>query len=498
MKEKIKTRTKIAGWIFVVLLVLSLVLLNDSLLPKYTLQNNTWASTSTYRQFYKMKKNSIDVLFLGSSLVVNSIIPQEIYNAYGITSYNLGSEQQSIFLSYYWLKEALSYQTPKAVVLDLFFMTDLHSDDPINTTEPLTRKCLDSMKLSSMKMEAVQELCKLDPEQTVESYYFTNTWFHSRWKEMTAADFNGDLINEAQLKGFCPKTNKGKVEFQPFEPRNPYAHTTFSPVMQEYLDKTVALCKENGIRLVLIDLPRTMNAVDNAIYNTHSEYARFMGVEYYNLGSKEHFEKMGAEFPWESNIDHQNLWGAIKTSRYLGYLLKEDLGLEAKKDEQYENTKDYYKQTQKSAGLKRIRKDKAAYLKALNESHFAVFLVTKGDASAVLQQPEVKTGLKDLGLSAEKEMQPETNYLAQIVSGKVEAEQSSMDLLREIGSFRNGLTRLTMQSGPDEEDHTTGFIRIDNEEYTTEDGGLLILVYDLNTCKVIDRVTFYEDKMTRS
>ena len=99
MKEQIKNIFKCV--LFLLILLCSLTAINKVLVPKYILKNSTWPTTSSYRQFYKMEPNSIDVLFFGSSVCVNAFIPQEIYNDYGIRSYNLGSEQQSIFLSYY-------------------------------------------------------------------------------------------------------------------------------------------------------------------------------------------------------------------------------------------------------------------------------------------------------------------------------------------------------------------------------------------------------------
>ena len=159
MKEQIKNIFKCV--LFLLILLCSLTAINKVLVPKYILKNSTWPTTSSYRQFYKMEPNSIDVLFFGSSVCVNAFIPQEIYNDYGIRSYNLGSEQQSIFLSYYWLKEALRSQKPQVVVLDTKFMWDLHPENPINTTEGLTRKCLDPMHYSDVKKEAVHNLCEL-------------------------------------------------------------------------------------------------------------------------------------------------------------------------------------------------------------------------------------------------------------------------------------------------------------------------------------------------
>ena len=166
--------------VFLFLLVISLYYINEMLLPKYTLKNNLWPMTSSYNQFYQMEEDSVDVLFLGSSVVVNAFSPQEIYDTYGIRSYNLASEEQSIFLSYYWLKEALRYQNPQVVVLDTRFLFPQHLEGT-NTIEPMTRKCLDPMKWSSVKAEAVNAVCEMDPVQSKLSYYLTNIRYHSRW-----------------------------------------------------------------------------------------------------------------------------------------------------------------------------------------------------------------------------------------------------------------------------------------------------------------------------
>ena len=103
--------------LFLAILFTSLFYINTMLRPKYTPKNSSWP-TSGYYQFYKMREHSVDVLFLGSSVTVNAFSPQEIYNKYGIRSYNLGSEQQSPICSYYWLKEALRFQKPQVVLLD--------------------------------------------------------------------------------------------------------------------------------------------------------------------------------------------------------------------------------------------------------------------------------------------------------------------------------------------------------------------------------------------
>ena len=116
------------------ILVLVLVGANGILMPKTYINNSVWPSTSKFNQFYDMDKDSVDVLFIGSSVVANAFSPQEIYDSYGIRSYNLASQQQSVFFNYYWLKEALKYQSPKVVVMDTKFLFTLHPESPVNTT----------------------------------------------------------------------------------------------------------------------------------------------------------------------------------------------------------------------------------------------------------------------------------------------------------------------------------------------------------------------------
>lgn len=63
--------------------------------------------------FYDEPKNTLDVIFIGSSHVMCSVYPMELYDRYGIASYVFASSAQLLPQSYYQLKEALRYQTPK-------------------------------------------------------------------------------------------------------------------------------------------------------------------------------------------------------------------------------------------------------------------------------------------------------------------------------------------------------------------------------------------------
>lgn len=480
--------------LFIVILVFSLSVINRMLEPKYIQKTSTWPTTATFNEFYKMENNSIDVLFLGSSVVVNAFIPQEIYNDYGIRSYNLGSEQQSVFLSYYWLEEALRYQKPQIVVLDMRFMNPQSTDlnDPnmvINTSEALTRKSLTPMKWSRVKQEAVHELCKLDNNQSEFSYYLTNIRFHSRWTEIKEQDLDKDMVNRYSLKGFGPIVQDGPQSYNPFEPQDFSVTREFVPLMQEYLDKTVKLCQNNGIKLVLIDLPG--NTMNDSVNNAHIQYAARMGIDYYNLCNKEYYDQIGATLPKESAVDHQNIWGAIKTSRFMGKLLQDEYGIKSVTDDQYESSKLDYENTIKSANLIRIS-DPKGYLQALANPNYAVFMSFQGQNGNGLISNELHEELRDLGLESSFDDKKDKAYVAAIVAGDVLEEKHLEKEIEYLGNFRDHHSLYSLKSGKQSS------IIVEGTEYSRGITGLNIVVYDLTSMKVIDRVTIQGNDLLRS
>lgn len=182
--------------IFCMILVVILYNINKILTPKYLYQD-IWPTTATYTEFYKLEENSVDVFFLGSSNAAAGFIPQELYNNYGITSYNLGCEQQNMLISYYWLEEALKTQSPEVVILDCLMLFPFGEAGALNSGEECTRKALDYMKFGKAKSEAVDAICQLDESLSKESFYLTNIRYHSRWKQLTEKDFMMNRIAES-------------------------------------------------------------------------------------------------------------------------------------------------------------------------------------------------------------------------------------------------------------------------------------------------------------
>ena len=483
MQDRIEGVVKSA--IFIIILVIMLYYINQILQPKYIYKNSTWPTTSSYNQFYQMDENSIDVFFLGSSVCVNAFSPQEIYNDYGIRSYNLGSEQQSIFLSYFWLKEALRFQHPQVVVLDTNFLFELHPESAINTTEGLTRKCLDPMKWSGVKAEAVNDLCSIDESQSKLSYYLTNIRFHSRWSSLAEYDIDMSEVQYAELKGYSAIATYGSQSYTTFDLRDPDKYQDFEPIMQEYLDRTVELCKENDIKFVLVSLPGT--SMNDGIHNSLTRYASDNNLDYYNLCETGNYEAIGAILPEESVIGHENLWGSIKMSKYIGKLLLETYDVVAVQDTQWEETKDYYEYVIKNCELIHIS-DFVEYLKAIDDQNYSVFVSVGNDAITGLTD-EMKEALRELGMKTDWADKYRWSYYAVILPNETIIEEASDDELTITGGFRGNRSVYTITSNG-YYTGSTATITIDGTNYSKNGRGFNIVVYDNVAMKVIDQVRF--------
>ena len=473
--------------IFIGLLLLSLWLINKYLEPKYTLQNSDWPTTSTVHQFYEMEKDSVDVLFLGSSVMVNSMSPQEIYNTCGIRSYNLGSEQQSIFLSYYWFKEALRFQSPKAVVVDLRFLFEVHPQETINTRETLTRKAIDPMQWSEVKREAVKDICSIDPAQSQISYYLTNVRYHGRWTDFNMADFNEEEYVHSELKGYSPLAEYGGKTYNTFDFHGEIQEKReMHPVMLEYMNRMVDACKERGIRLILISLPGS--PMGEATHNACVAYAEEKGLDYYNMCTTELYNEIGATLPRENTVSHSNLWGSIKLSDYMGKLLSEKYGVPSVKDEQYESTKGYYEQIKADCELPHVT-DINTYLDMLirEKDRYTIFVVSTKDAAAGLTE-EVQAKLSALGLKTR--LKRYTSYAALVDprQGVLEASDPKK-AVNLSGTFRDQSVYYSM-TGSGYYAGSTSSVVVAGTEYSKSVTGLTFVIYENSRMRVLDAVSF--------
>jgi len=335
MRKKYIIAFSCAAIIFAVLLVL-LSWLTE---PKYI---NESREGNLIAEYYREADvgNRHDVIFIGDCEVYSAFVPPILYEEYGIRSFVRGSPSQSIVQSYCLLKETLRYEKPRAVVLSVYALC---KTEP--SREAYNRMTLDGMRLSWEKIGAVFDIA--GESESGLSYLFPLLRFHSRIYSLEAEDLEY-LLSRPRVSHNGYFMEKGIASAE----RKDYEDTadTPSPLPSENLatlEKIAEVCQKNGVELILVKAP-----ISSWRYPWHSEwdltisdYAAQNGIAYYNL--IEESDCIGIDMTTDTYDGgyHLNIYGAEKTSRYFGGILKENHGISGCKSEIWEEKlQEYYKE----------------------------------------------------------------------------------------------------------------------------------------------------------
>lgn len=312
--KKLKNLAAFVAFLLIVAAVFSLL--------SYVLRDKRYAANAVV--IYKEPKDSIDVLLVGSSHMLNGVFPMELWRTQGIAAANMAQNGQIIPETYYALMESFRYQSPRVVVLDVYKMVE-SARMGLTVSFHFT---VDSMRLGAPKLKAVFDLV---PEEQRAEYLIDIIAYHTRWKELTAADFRP---LDASMKGsealFSVYSNAD------YEIPAQSETAQLNETALSYLEKIIALCDEHGAQLVLTALPFG-DAHEDAIprqqtANAVEQYAREHGIPFLNyiyLNDETGLD-MAADF---ANIDHLNARGAVKISQHLAGYLKENYDLPDRRDD---------------------------------------------------------------------------------------------------------------------------------------------------------------------
>lgn len=293
---------KLCGTVFLFVMLAALLFG----LHKATL-NQTDEGCIQLADFYRLKDHTVDVLFVGSSHVYYSVNTCKLYDEYGIAGYLLASPGQPVWISYYFLEEALKTQTPKLVVFDI--CTLYRKENKIGTA---SLPSLISMKPSVQKWHAIR--AANEPNKTLDSIsaFFSFPYYHTRYVRSAAREqrYNGykpdfRVISQKELEQWQNPDRSG------FDQTVPISEKT-----EHYVRKLIELCQEKGIRMLFVNAPYlNQTKKKQTSYNYVFQIAQEYGIPY-----------IDGNYVAEMNIDfskdllepsHLNYYGALKYTRYL-------------------------------------------------------------------------------------------------------------------------------------------------------------------------------------
>ncbi len=277
-----------------------------------------WNTTVKIGGLANEPKDSIDVMFFGSSHMYCSINPLELYQKTGITSYVYAVQQQPIWASYYYIIEALKYQSPKLVVLEMY--TANYTEE--YTSEEVNFSSTDEIGFSKNKIDLIQAMV---PKEERKNHYIEFLKYHTRWKELTKDDFN---LNYKELTD----PNRGFVLLETSQPvvLNAEEVTETAQLYEknlEYLDKIIALSEEKGFDLLFLGSPYQMDEEQKKVFAAVDQYADQNGIPF--LDYNHYYEELGLD-PQTDYYDkgHVNYKGAKKVTDHFADYLSQNYELE--------------------------------------------------------------------------------------------------------------------------------------------------------------------------
>lgn len=281
------------------------------------------SSKIKYNDFFEQDED-FDVLFMGTSHVMNAVYPMELWDHYGITSYNFGGHANLMATTYWVMKNALEFTTPRVVVIDCF---SLSGDLKCSNIFSYVHLSLDAFPLNMTKIKAIWDLLddpilneaiengtahEGDEPRTKIGLLWDYSVYHSRWTEIGQSDFEPSQTYEKGAESRIAVT-RGNLDRISLEQKMESGTTG-----EQYLRRMIEDCQDRGIEVLLTYLPfpaderRQMEA--NYVYDIAEEY----GVNYINFLD---IDLINYKTDLYDASSHLNPSGARKVTDYLGEYL---------------------------------------------------------------------------------------------------------------------------------------------------------------------------------
>lgn len=265
-----------------------------------------------YDAFFE-EKQEIDVLFLGTSRILDSILPNELWRDRGITSYNMGNSSEVLDVTEQVLKIAMDVNKPKVAVVDVYYVH--HALDEA-WTYSYRHMFYDEVPLSRAKVDAVRATM---PQKQWLEFLMPFSLYHGRWEEILA----GDVMRMVECEKFTlgAELRIGRTE-RTFTPAD--GMTEGELPGHDALRRIAALCRENGIEPVFLMVPAPLDEKEQQHVASVAPLAQELGVPFINMLDMGVVDYAADCY---DDVGHLNPDGASKTTAYLGQWLSENFDL---------------------------------------------------------------------------------------------------------------------------------------------------------------------------
>ena len=447
--------------------------------------------TEIWKEFYGLEKNSLDVLFLGSSHVYNGINPVVFYEETGMRGFDLSSSNQDVYLSYVYLQEALKYQKPEYVIMDAAMF-----NRGVFAEQKYYEMSFDSMKLSKLKIDSIREWKHYVPQIRVQDRFVPLLAYHSRWEDLKSWDFSQKDLATA-INGYIPTSKSIELKKNAYDEGDPLWDVP--PLTRSYFEKLSNLCFENDINLILILIPDTTTRFGK------TEAVKMLAWDYdltcLDYNESERFDSLGLDVNRDfRDKGHLNSFGAEKFTKVLASDLQMYGGMFGKGDK--ERSDPHWKelstewQEARDTLYLQVQDDMHEYLRRLENSDYTVFVAISDEGCAYLDE-ELCLALRKLGFDADFENGYGKSFYGVSAKNKTCFEMSD-SVLEASGRLDNGkyweITSASLGAANEAGIDATAVIKIGGVDHSLNGRGMNIVVYDEEKKEVVDCVCFDTDE----
>ncbi|MBQ6385739.1 MAG: hypothetical protein IJJ38_06195 [Lachnospiraceae bacterium] len=337
-------------------------------------------SAEKLNSFFR-EEQDFDVLFLGISHMEVGVHPLEMWNDFGFTSFDFGESGNTIDSSYWVLRNALDYTTPKLVVIDVRHMDLKEREDFAH----YFRFNYDRFPLSRNKIAAALEL--MPSKEKALELLFPVLQFHNRWNSLKAKDLSLSVTERIDRGSYRYKKPKVAV------PRISEGADTLKARESEayaasYLRRTIELCRDRGIEVLLTELPYPADRESREYANGVQAIADEYGIRYLNFLEEDKIGVIDFDTDMKDRSSHVNESGARKVSGYLGAYIREHYQLpDHRADEAYASwQQDYSDYTLYKEKRILSQKSPDLTLMLLSDKNISSCIYVKGSSPALTDE----------------------------------------------------------------------------------------------------------------
>lgn len=289
-----------------------------------------------WNEFYELPKNSLDIVFLGSSHSYCTFDPEIFDEQLGTSSYQMGMPLQHLDTTYYTLLEVLNYQKPELAVVEVYW--DM-LDDEFELTQ--AGYLFQVMRNKQLEEEYIKDVFPTGEKvkYNIDAFRYQADYFayrNSELKKDIEEKLNVSLPEKERQTGTEEYRSKGYTMCDynmlpdEFDKTNQFKgldgkEWSADKAQIKYLNKIIETCRNNEIELVFVTAPIanvSMEYISNYdyIHNAVKKIADDNDIKYidYNMVNRDEGLLTNDNFRDDAHLNHSGV--GIVDNHFIGWL----------------------------------------------------------------------------------------------------------------------------------------------------------------------------------